>query len=153
MPSNKYTTTKEGLKRAKKELQELKEKRKEIAQRLKEAMSFGDLSENAEYQDAREQQAMLEKKISELEDFIENAIVVDVVKSKNTVSLGSKVELESNGKKFVFELVEPAFANPLEGKISIDSPLGQVLLSKKVGDEVLVETPNGKVNYKILKIS
>jgi len=151
--------TKEGLEKLKKELQYLKEvKRREIAKRLKEAASQGDLSENFGYQQAKEDQAFLEGKILELENLIKSAIVIKKNEKTGWVQVGSTVILSPAEKKFLFgkkekfQIVGAAEANPLEGKISAESPLGKALLNKPEGAIVTVEAPNGKVKYKIVKI-
>jgi transcription elongation factor GreA len=153
---NKYYLTKEKLEELKKELEHLKsEGRKEIARQLKTAKEYGDLSENAEYSQAKDDQAILEIRISELEDMIRNAIIIETgsKKEKDKVSVGSKVVLKKDNKNYEYLIVGEAEADPSSGKISNNSPLGKVLLGKKVGDEVVVEAPMGKIKYKILKIS
>jgi transcription elongation factor GreA len=153
---NKYYLTKEKLEELKKELEHLKsEGRKEIARQLKTAKEYGDLSENAEYSQAKDDQAILEIRISELEDMIRNAIIIETgsKKEKDKVSVGSKVILKKDNKNYEYLIVGEAEADPSSGKISNNSPLGKVLLGKKVGDEVVVEAPMGKIKYKILKIS
>jgi transcription elongation factor GreA len=153
---NKYYLTKEKLEELKKELEHLKsEGRKEIARQLKTAKEYGDLSENAEYSQAKDDQAILEIRISELEDMIRNAIIIETgsKKEKDKVSVGSKVVLKKDNKNYEYLIVGEAEADPSSGKISNNSPLGKVLLGKKVGDEVIVEAPMGKIKYKILKIS
>jgi len=150
----KYLTP-EGLEKIKKELKYLKTvKRKEIAERLKRAISFGDLTENAAYQEAKEAQAFLEGRILELEKEIREAKVVKKIDKAHWVQVGSTVWLvkEDNNKKQKFQIVGTVEVDPLNGKISIDSPLGKALLNKPEGAEVIVETPNGKVKYKIIKV-
>jgi transcription elongation factor GreA len=144
--------TKEGLKKVKKELDYLKKvKRKEIAETLKQAASFGDLSENFAYQQAKEDQAMLEKRILELEDIIRSSKIIEK-KSSGKVEIGSVVTVSLGKEKQVFQIVGSKEANPLEGKISLESPLGQALFGKVVGNEVEIELPAGKTKYKIVKI-
>jgi transcription elongation factor GreA len=153
---NKYYLTKEKLEELKKELEHLKsEGRKEIARQLKTAKEYGDLSENAEYSQAKDDQAILEIRISELENMIRNAIIIEKgsKKEEDKVSVGSKVILKKDNKNYEYLIVGEAEADPSSGKISNNSPLGKVLLGKKVGDEVVVEAPMGKIKYKILKIS
>lgn len=146
--------TKEGLAKIKQELDELKNvKRRELAERLRKAIAFGDLSENFDYHNAKEEQEFLERRIAELEDTIADSKVVGISLSKETVSLGCTVLLESAGEKFSFTMCEPQLSNPLEGKISVDSPMGQALVGKKKGAIVQVETPQGKTKYKILEIT
>ena len=149
--SKEYLTF-EGLEKLKKELEYLKTvKRKEIAQRLEKCLAFGDLTENAEYSEAKEAQAFLEGRILELEDLIRNAVIIDE-KQKGSVQIGSTVLVSTDEKKEKFKIVGAEEANPLEGKISSDSPLGKTLLNKSKGAIVEVDTPQGKIQYKILKI-
>lgn len=147
--------TKENLEKLKKDLQYLKEvKRKEIAERLEKSLAFGDLSENFEYQEAKEAQAFLEGQILELEELINSAMVVKKEeKPSGVVQIGSTV-LASAGKlkREKFIIVGAQEANPLEGKISVDSPLGRAFLNKSEGDVVEVITPAGRDRYKIIKI-
>lgn len=142
----------EGLNQLKKELEDLKIKRQEIARRLEDAKALGDLSENQEYSSAREAQAFNEGKIVELEQLLREAVVIDKQKKSNMVQVGSSVEARTNGKNSVFTIVGSEEANPSNGKISNESPLGQAFLGKKVDEAVEVETPSGKVKYKILSI-
>ena len=145
--------TKEGLEKIKQELNNLKMvKRKELTERLRKAISFGDLSENFDYHNAREEQNFLEQRIAQLEDQIRDATVFSLPPQGDTVQFGSKVSLESNGEKFFFTITDPQLANPIEEKISSESPLGKALLGKKQGERVEVETPQGKTIYKILEI-
>ena len=147
----KYLTP-EGLEKLKKELNYLKTvKRKEIAERLRDTASLGDLSENAAYQEAKEAQAFLEGKILELEEAIRQAKVIEEKKT-GKVQFGSIVTVSSNNKKQKFQIVGLEEANPQSGKISFDSPLGKALLGKSLGDIVKIKTPEGKTQYKILKI-
>ena len=149
----KYLTP-EGLEKLKKELNYLKEtKRKEIAERLEKSISFGDLAENAEYHETKEAQAFIEGRILELEDLIQNAIMVPAGKQKNHLAqIGSTILVLSGKEKEKFIIVGAEEASPLEGKISIDSPLGKALLNQHKGNVVDVSTPEGKLQYKILKI-
>jgi len=149
----KYLTP-EGLEKLKKELNYLKEsKRKEIAERLKHTVSFGDLSENAAYQEAKEAQAFLEGRILELEEIIRSA-KVSKNKKNGQVEVGSQVLIRSNYDKQMlkFKIVGAPEANPLEGKISYESPLGKALFGKHKGAVIKVKTPEGKIQYQILEI-
>ncbi len=146
--------TKEGLEKLKKELDELKNvKRKELSERLRKAIAFGDLSENFDYHNAKEEQEFLERRIAELEDMIADSKIIATSVAKDVVRLGRTVLVENSGEKFSFIITDPNLANPLENKISVESPIGQALLGKKKDDLVDVETPNGKTIYKILEIS
>jgi transcription elongation factor GreA len=146
--------TKESLEKLKKELNYLETgKRKEIAERLRHAVSFGDLSENAAYQEAKEAKAFLEGKILELKKIIGNAVVVEEQKLANQVQIGCKVLVDSQDGREEFEIVGPEETDPLQRKISYESPLGKALLNKSVGEVVEINTPEGKRKYKIIKIS
>jgi len=136
----------------KRELEELKKKRQEIAKRLEEAKALGDLSENQEYVSAREAQAFNEGKIMELEQLLRDAKVIDNVRKSSTVQIGSTIEVFGNGHHRQFTIVGSEEANPAVGKISNESPLGKAFLGKKVGDVLEIETPGGKVKYKISAI-
>jgi transcription elongation factor GreA len=148
--------TQEGYDEKVKELDTLtSQKRPEVAERLKEAISYGDISENSEYDSAKNEQAELEEKISVLENTIKNAKIIDAkAGDKNVVSLGRKIKVKDNKSKSEKEyiIVGSAESNPLEGKISNTSPVGAALLGHKIKDKVDVETPDGKVKYEILSI-
>lgn len=143
----------EGLEKLKQELQDMKsDGRKEIAQRLEDAKALGDLSENSEYQEAREAQELLEQKILELEEALRNAVVIEKTGTTDKVLIGSTVTVESPSGKQTFTIVGSEEAQPSEYKISNESPLGKAFLSHQVGDRVEVKAPVGIVNYKILQI-
>ena len=149
----KYFTP-EGLKKLKKELKYLKEsKRKEIAERLEKCIAFGDLSENAEYHETKEEQGFVEGRILELEDLISSAIIAPMGKQANFAQIGSTVLVSSGSNEEIFKIVGTEEGNPMECKISIDSPIGKALINKQRGAVVEVETPGGKTKYKILKIA
>ena len=144
--------TKESLEKFKKELEYLeKTKRKEIADKLKQAISFGDLSENAAYTEAKEEQAFLEGKILELKRFVFEAKIISK-KETSQVQIGSTVFVKLGDNKEKFLIVEPEEADILSGKISYFSPVGKSLLGKRKGDIVKIETPEGKTEYKIIEI-
>lgn len=147
----------EGLKKLKDDIETLKTKtRREIADRLEYAKSLGDLSENSEYQEAKEAQVLNETQIAELEETLRRAVVVKKGGPKNYVDIGSKVFLERTdqpGTKLEFFVVGSNEASPEENKISNESPLGGALWKRKKDDIVSVSTPKGKVEYKILEIS
>ena len=143
----------ESLEKLKKELNYLKTvKRMEVAKQLGQAAGFGDLTENAAYQEARESKELLERRILELEKKIEEAVIVKKSQKSNQVRLSSTVLVESPQKRIEFKIVDPEEADPLRGKISYDSPLGKNLLNKTKGSVVEVKTPGGKVKYKIIQI-
>jgi transcription elongation factor GreA len=148
----KYLTP-EGLEKLKKEFDYLiTTKRKEIAERLKHAASFGDLKENAAYQDAKEAQGFLEDKILKLKQIIQTAQVIEKKKQTGKVQIGSIVLVSLDGEKQKFQIVDQEEANLQERKISFQSLLGETLLGKSVGNEVKIKTPEGETRYKILKI-
>lgn len=155
---DKNYVTAETYKNLKEELKELKiKKRQEIAQMLQEAKELGDLSENAAYQEAKDAQEILESRILELESFLKNASIIrPSLQNNGKVELGSTIELENISKskaKKIFTIVGSQEANPIEGKISNESPLGRAFLGHKKGEIILVKTPQGEVKYKILNIS
>ena len=148
--------TSEGFEQFKKELKHLKTiGRKEIAERIKHAASFGDLKENFAYHQAKEDQGFLEGKILELTSIIREAKIIEKPKNgeeKDKVQIGSIVTISSNGSKQKFQIVGPEEANPLKEKISMQSPLGKAVLGKSLLEDFTVETPEGKVQYKIIEI-
>lgn len=147
-----YQITEEGKKELEKELEELKGRRGEIAENIATARSYGDLRENAEYDAAREEQGVVETRISEIEDILLNAAIIGGG-HKNKVILGSRVELKTGSKTVAYTVVGPIEANPLEGKISDQSPIGMALLGKKVGDSVTISAAKGDIVYEIVSIS
>lgn len=146
-----YQITDEGKNELEAELEELKSRRGGIADKIAEARDFGDLSENAEYDSAREEQGLVESRIAEIEDILLNAELIKASKSSK-VGLGSKVELRTGKKIVAYTVVGPVEADPLEGKISNESPIGVALMGKKVGDKVTITTPKGDIHYEIVKI-
>lgn len=146
---SKYLVTAEGLVEIKLELSKLYDERKVIAAQIKEAKSYGDLSENSEYSEVKDRQIMLEKRISELEDYAKNAVVDDKTCVTDRVCVGSKVAVEIGGKVFDYEIVGATQANPSNGKISVESPVGKALIGKKKGDNVEVIAPKGKIKMLI----
>lgn len=152
METNTYVSG-EGYEKLKEELGVLKtEKRQEISQKIEEAKKLGDLSENAEYMEAKEEQELNERKIAELEELVRTAIIISKNRKKGVVQIGSSVTAKSNGKNAKFIITGSEEANPDEGKISNESPLGGAFLDKKVGDTVIVKTPAGMLNYEIVEI-
>ncbi len=149
-----YVTTKEGLEKLKAELAELKGVRRfEIADRIAKAKELGDLSENAEYHDAKDALAFLEGRVMELEDFIAKAVVT-VPTDTEVVNVGCKVRCEAGGKPKEYHIVGPKESDPSAGKISNDSPIGVALLGRKKGEEFTHTLPNGaKVVYRITDIT
>lgn len=147
-----YQITDEGKRELEAELEELKGRRGAIADKIAEARDFGDLSENAEYDSAREEQGLVESRIAEIEDILLNAELIKVGKSSK-VSLGSRVELKTGKKTVSYSVVGPVEADPLEGKISNESPIGMALMGKKVGDSAMINTPKGEIVYEIVGIN
>ncbi len=152
-----YYMTEEGKEKLIKELEYLKsEKRKEVVERIKIARGFGDLSENSEYDAAKDEQAFVESRIATLEKMVRNAVIIESDgENSTTVTLGKKVifaELMSDGSEDEAEeytIVGSAEADPFEGKISNDSPMAVSLLGRHVGDEVVVQTPGGEIKVRI----
>ena len=153
MDNNKIQLTKKGLESLKKELQELIDaKRPKVVDRLSFARSQGDLSENSDYHNVRDELEFLDGRISELEEVLKNAEIVQVGGGGGGVSMGTKVKLKVNGNQYSFEIVGEWEADPAEKKISHTSPLGQALIGKNKGDKVDVEAPAGKITYEILSL-
>ncbi|MDD5639707.1 MAG: transcription elongation factor GreA [Candidatus Pacebacteria bacterium] len=149
---DKYITQ-EGLDRLKKELEILKkDERIKVAEELKTAISFGDLSENAAYDDAKENQAQLEARILEVEKLIHNAKVIKHNK-KGWVEVGSMVTLTDGKSENTYQIVGEEEANPLENRLSFKSPLGSAMINKPEGAKIKIQTPKGAIEYKILKIN
>ena len=129
-------------------------RRREVGERIKEAKEFGDISENSEYDDAKNEQAWVESRIIEVTQILARATVVDAPTRSDKVSLGSKAKLESANGVTVYQVVGSAEADPSNNKISNESPVGQAIMGRKRGDAVKVTTPTGKIiEYKILSIS
>ena len=150
---DKYYLTKERLEELKQELETLKtEKRLDVADRLKRAKEFGDLSENAEYAEAREEQSAVETRIFELEELLRRAVVITKTEGSDRVEVGSKVTVKKNGAISEYMIVGSNESKPEEGKISNESPIGRALLGKRVGDSITVATPAGQAVYQITKI-
>jgi transcription elongation factor GreA len=148
--------TEEGLKQLEQELEVLKgEKRKEIAEKIKVARSYGDLSENSEYDDAKNEQAILEARIADIEATLKNAVIIDESEINNDkVHVGSTVKIVNiaTNQEMTIRIVGSNESNPREMKISDESPIGMGLLGKQVEDVAEVETPGGTVAYKVLEI-
>ena len=145
--------TQEGADRLKTELDELKgSKREELAKRLRSAIQMGDLSENADYHKAKEDQSFLEGRIQELEYILSNVVLIEESLNKDEVSIGSHVTIqEEDFPPETYHLVGPTEADPKNGKISHESPIGKALIGHIVGDVVETETPGGTIKFKIVK--
>ncbi len=149
-----FHLTPDGVNELNTELTELIGQRGEVAEKIKSAREFGDLSENAEYATARQEQERSENRISEIEHILQNVEVIKKPKGDSKVRLGSEVKLKSNdGKSKAYKVVGTVEADPSEGKISDESPIGQALLGKKVGDNVEIVTPVETIGYKVVDIS
>jgi transcription elongation factor GreA len=148
-----YRLTQPGVDELKVEHAELVAQRPQVADRIKHARELGDLSENAEYQTAREEQDRLESRISELERILQNVQIIKKPKSDGQVRLGSKIKLKDGGKPLQYQIVGTIEANPAAGKISDESPIGKALLGKQVGDRTEIKTPAGSHTYKIVEIA
>ena len=150
-----FRMTQEGADELRAELTALIAGRATIAERIKTAREFGDLAENAEYQSARADQDKAEARISELEHILQNLEIIKSPKPSGSskVQLGSKVTLKSDGKTKVFQIVGTIEADPLNGKISDESPIGESLMGRKVGDEVEIKTPAETATYHIVEIA
>lgn len=146
-----FQITPEGKAELEKEVEQLKGRRGEIAEKIAEARDFGDLSENAEYDAAREEQGIVETRIAEIENILQNAQIIKTT-GANEVHLGSCVTLEANGKQVTYTLVGPVEADPLSGKISNESPIGKVILGKRIGDTATITTPKGELTYTITEL-
>ncbi|WP_019415527.1 transcription elongation factor GreA [Paenisporosarcina sp. TG20] len=151
-----YPMTAVGKKKLSDELEFLKTvKRKEVVEHIKVARSFGDLSENSEYDSAKEEQAFVEGRISTLESMIRNAVIIEDEKNNDKVSLGKRVSFFElpDGEEETYTIVGSAEADPMEGLISNDSPIAKSILGRSVGEQVKVQTPAGEMDVKIISIN
>jgi transcription elongation factor GreA len=152
--NKRFRLTQDGINDLKTELEALLAERSAISDRIKTAREFGDLSENAEYQSARQEQEKNDARSFEIEHILQNSELIKTPKGDSKVQLGSRVRLQSqDGKTKEFQVVGTVEADPLEGKISDESPLGQAVLGKKEGDEVEIKTPAETATYKVVDIS
>lgn len=154
---NEIQITSEALKELQDELEQLKTiGRAEMAEKIKVALSFGDLSENAEYDEAKSEQGKMESRINELENLIRNAVIVDDNnEDEGVVGRSSIVKIKNleNGQELDYRLVGFTQSDPLAGKISDESPVGKALMGKRVGDIVEVEAPKGKISFEVLEVA
>lgn len=151
--SKKYLLTPDGLTKLNQELKELiSKKRPDVIERIREAASHGDLSENADYAQAREEQSFIEGRIQEIEDIIKNAEIIHTAAHRNTVTIGSTVHIKIGGVEKKYTIVGSNEANPKEGKISNESLVGKSLLGRKVNEKFNVATPAGEMEYEIVGI-
>lgn len=148
--------TQEGLNKLENELQILKTvKRREVAERIKQAIEFGDISENSEYEDAKNEQAFIEGRILTLEKMLRNVRIIEhEANDSNEVHIGAKIQLEDleHGDELQYTIVGSAEADPTHNRISFESPVGKALMGKKQGEIVEVNVPAGKVRFKILSV-
>lgn len=153
--SKKYLLTQEGLLKLNEELKHLiNDKRKEVIERIREAAAHGDLAENADYAQAREEQSFIEGRIQEIEDMIKNAEIITASTQHSNVTIGSTIKVKVDGvEERTYSIVGSNEANPSEGKISNESTVGKSLLGKKMGDKVKIETPAGEKEYEIVGIN
>ncbi|HAX69478.1 MAG TPA: transcription elongation factor GreA [Anaerolineales bacterium] len=146
--------TPEGEAKLQAELEELKgPRREELAQRLRSAIQMGDLSENADYHKAKEDQGFLEGRIKEIEAILRNSVLIEKTGNAGVITIGSHVTIQEEGfDPETYHLVGPAEADPRNGKISHESPIGRALMDKRVGEIAETEAPGGKIKFKIIKI-
>lgn len=147
-----FHLTKEGVEELKEELAKLLDGRKEISERIKTARDQGDLKENAEYHQARDDQGQAEARISQIEHILKNVEII-AVKNASEVEIGNTVELAGGKGKQTYTIVGSVESDPLEGKLSNESPIGKALMGKKVGDKVEIQLPAGTTNYTIKSIA
>lgn len=157
MPAKQILLTSEGLSNLENELEELKTvRRKDVSEKIKVALSFGDLSENSEYDEAKNEQAMVEARINEIEQIFKNAVVLDEDGiSTDSVNVGAVVMVKNLKSEKIdsYKIVGSTEASPANKKISDESPVGKAMIGHKVGDTVNVEAPSGLISYEILEIS
>ncbi len=150
---NKYYVTKERLAELEEEFQELKSKKRiEVADRLKNAKEFGDLSENSEYTEAKEEQERVERRIFELDEVLKYAVVIPKGGGTDKINVGSEVTVKGANESSVYRIVGSDETKPEEGKISNESPLGRALLGRRVGESISIRTPSGEKTYHITKV-
>jgi transcription elongation factor GreA len=148
-----FYLTQDGVNKLKAELEDLiKTQRPKVAQELKEAKEYGDLSENASWDAAKDHQSFIEGRISEIEHILRGVVVIKAPKSVTKINIGSTVHLEIEDGKQVYTIVGSTEANPSDGKISNESPIGQALMGKSKGEEVEIDVPSGTMTFKIAHI-
>ncbi len=151
--SKKYLLTTDGLQKLNDELKELiNQKRPDVIERIREAAAHGDLSENADYAQAREEQSFTEGRILEIEDIIKNAEIITQSNHGSTVTIGSTVTVKINGQEKKYTIVGSNEANPKEGKISNESLVGSALLGRKIHEKFIITAPAGEMDYEIISI-
>ena len=153
---SRYRMSQDRLDELKQELEYLQTVReREVAEQIKEARSFGDLSENSEYDEAKTEQGKLYSKIAEIKNLIENAVILDSARSGHAVVMGSRVTVreQSDNETELYEIVGSQEANPMTGRISDDSPFGKGLIGRKIGETVTIEAPAGELQFEILNVT
>lgn len=149
--------SREGLAKLKEELTDLQQQRVEVTQKIREAREFGDLSENAEYQEAKTRQAFIEGRVEEIEAMLKTAKIIEDENGKNInageVVVGSKVTVKFNGREITYDITGSNEASPEEGKISNESPLGRALIGRRSGETVKLDTSEGEREYRVVKVS
>lgn len=151
--TDKFYLTAERLMELKRELEDLKlQGRRRVAERLKRAKEFGDLSENSEYTEAKEEQETVERRIMELEEILKNAVVIKQGGGTDHITIGSTVTARTDSRVCHYQIVGSNEAKPEEGKISNESPLGRAFLNHRVGESIVVQTPSGEQVYYLTKI-
>ena len=153
---SRYRMSQERLEELKKELEYLQTVReKEVSEQIKEARSFGDLSENSEYDEAKTEQGKLYSKIAEIKNLIENAVILENVPTGSAISMGSRVTVREVGEEDeeTYEIVGSQEADPLDGRVSHDSPFGRAIIGRRTGDRVTVEAPVGQIHYQIVSFT
>jgi transcription elongation factor GreA len=151
--TKQHQLTESGLEEIRQELEELKQRRGDVAERLKTAKEEGDLTENADYDAALEEQEYVEGRINEIEDIILNASIINAPQKKDVVELGNTVELKNDGETYTYTVVGSLESDPVAGKISEESPIGQALIGAKTGDTVTIQTPGGERECEVTNIS
>jgi transcription elongation factor GreA len=153
MAAKSIKLTRAGKEKLEQELEQLiRVKRPQVIDRIRRSRDYGDLSENAEYEDARNEQSFIEGRIQEIELMLKHAEIVENDKKSGEITLGSTVEVLLGGEKLTYEIVSSTESDPLLGKISSDSPIGSALIGKKAGEEVTANTPAGEVTLKIISV-
>jgi len=153
MVAKSIKLTRAGKEKLEQELEQLiRVKRPQVIDRIRRSRDYGDLSENAEYEDARNEQSFIEGRIQEIELMLKHAEIVENDKKNGEITLGSTVEVLLGGEKLTYEIVSSTESDPLLGKISSDSPIGSALIGKKAGEEVTANTPAGEVTLKIISV-
>lgn len=153
MVTNGLLVTKEGYLKLQKEAEELRERRLLVLQKIKEAREQGDLSENAAYKSAREEQGFIDRRLDELDELFRVAKIAEKNGHCDKVDVGCDVVVGANGEEHRFQIVAPCEADPAQGKISYQSPLGQELLGKRVGDKMTIAAPVGEIVYTVREVS